>query len=227
MDNPYEFRSYSFRDTMRKYFGNPTTRNPSCSETNPFVGNPKPPGHPHTLSSSLSIRVLAPKADLIDCATIELTCQAKGIPTITLDHLKDSFKPQANMGPTYGLMADWNEYPVGYLALRPCKCRERASSGAEDEFRALIGTGLAVDPRYRRRGVGRALLSRILGSLNPMNRRAIAFRVHERQLAAQVFFRSHGFLMTQINKDAYPDGQSQYFFTCRCDRDGIETGGNR
>jgi GNAT superfamily N-acetyltransferase len=192
MDNPYEFRSYSFRDTMRKYFG----------------GELKPSGHPYSLSSSLSIRVLAPKADLIDCASIELTCAAKGIPTVTLDHLKETFKPEADMGPTHGYMADWDEYPVGYLSVRQWK-------------HSLIAMGFAVDPRYRRRGIGGVLLSRFLTTLNPATRWAMGFRVHERQLAAQVFFRSHGFLMTQINRDAYHDGQAQYFFTCRCDRDQI------
>jgi GNAT superfamily N-acetyltransferase len=196
MDHPYEPRS--FRDTMRKFLGSTATPHASCSETDPIPRRPSP----------LTLRVLAPKADLIDCAAIERVCQVEDVPTVTLVDLTDSFKPEADMGPTHGYVADWDEYPVGYLTVRQWR-------------HSLLAMGFAVDPRYRRRGVGATLLMRFLATLNPANRWAMAFRVHERQVACQVFLRSYGFLMTRIYKHAYPDGQAQYFFTYCCDRERI------
>jgi [ribosomal protein S18]-alanine N-acetyltransferase len=70
---------------------------------------------------------------------------------------------------------------------------------------------MAVDPRYRRRGVGSATVQKLACKLEYDRRRRITLEVRETNLAAQLFFRSCGFVATSIvreywsetNEDAY------------------------
>lgn len=57
---------------------------------------------------------------------------------------------------------------------------------------------LAVAPAARRRGVGRALVERLLGKLNGRPDRALAAVVNESNLAAQLWFRALGFRALRV-----------------------------
>ena len=61
---------------------------------------------------------------------------------------------------------------------------------------------LAVDPAYRKRGVGRRILCHLIRKLNG-RRRTLRAYVSERNLGAQLFFQRCGFLATSIERGTY------------------------
>jgi len=73
----------------------------------------------------------------------------------------------------------------------------------------------AVDPPYRRLGVGRVMLARLLGKLlsklSHERRNKIMVTVRESNLPAQLFFREHGFRVRAIKREYYNDtGEDGY-----------------
>ncbi len=63
----------------------------------------------------------------------------------------------------------------------------------------------AVDPDYRRRHVGRAMLDKLLGKLSHERRNRIMLEVRETNLEAQLFFKSLGFRAISVLRDFYDD----------------------
>ena len=57
---------------------------------------------------------------------------------------------------------------------------------------------LAVHPKYRRTGVGTALVGKLKSKLSPEARQSLRALVSERNLAAQLFFRAIGFAATEV-----------------------------
>ncbi len=73
---------------------------------------------------------------------------------------------------------------------------------------------LAVDAEYRRSGVGRALVQRLINKLSPRRRYKISLQVRETNLPAQLFFRALGFRAKAILHDHYPDtAEDAYLMT--------------
>ena len=68
---------------------------------------------------------------------------------------------------------------------------------------------LAVSEQFRRRGIGRKLIASI------DNRAGVIALVHERNLAAQCFFRSLGFRAASTLRSYFKDGQDGYLFIWR------------
>lgn len=70
---------------------------------------------------------------------------------------------------------------------------------------------MAVAPDFRNTGVGSQLVAKLVGKLSPekQTRTRITLRVSEGSLAAQLFFRSLGFLATDVERD-YFDGADAY-----------------
>lgn len=64
---------------------------------------------------------------------------------------------------------------------------------------------LAVDTDYRRHGVGRTLVQRLINKLSPRRRHKISLHVRETNLPAQLFFKAIGFRAKAILHDHYPD----------------------
>jgi ribosomal-protein-alanine N-acetyltransferase len=52
----------------------------------------------------------------------------------------------------------------------------------------------AVHPKYRRGGIGYAMIDKLFGKLTPQRRKSITVEVRETNLAAQLFLKSMGFL---------------------------------
>ncbi len=65
---------------------------------------------------------------------------------------------------------------------------------------------LAVEPESRRRGVGKALVDKLIAKLAEGRRNTILTEVRERNLAAQLFFRAQGFRAVRVLRDFYEDG---------------------
>lgn len=63
----------------------------------------------------------------------------------------------------------------------------------------------AVDPDYRRRGVGRSMLEKLLGKLSHERRNRIMLEVRETNLDAQLFFKNLGFRAISVLRDFYDD----------------------
>lgn len=63
----------------------------------------------------------------------------------------------------------------------------------------------AVDPRYRRQGVGRQMVQKLVGKLSPLRRTRILLEVRETNLAAQLFFRTQGFRAVSVLRSYYDD----------------------
>lgn len=63
----------------------------------------------------------------------------------------------------------------------------------------------AVDPRYRRQGVGRQMVDRLKAKLSQQGRTELRLLVRERNLVAQLFFRSQGFLAVEVLSNEYDE----------------------
>jgi len=61
----------------------------------------------------------------------------------------------------------------------------------------------AVDPRCRRRGIGRQLIEKFTGKLRPGLRRSVRLVVRDGNLPAQLFFRALGFRATGVLRGYY------------------------
>jgi [ribosomal protein S18]-alanine N-acetyltransferase len=69
----------------------------------------------------------------------------------------------------------------------------------------------AVEPAYRRNGVGTAMLERMKEKLSQQRRHAIALAVRESSLSAQLFFKSQGFRSACVVRGHYEDtGEDAY-----------------
>lgn len=69
---------------------------------------------------------------------------------------------------------------------------------------------IAVDPMMQGRGLGAEMVDKLTGKLNE-KRSSVQVLVRERNLDAQLFFRSMGFLATSIDRQPFDN----------CDEDGI------
>jgi len=73
-----------------------------------------------------------------------------------------------------------------------------------DHFRML---SLAVAKDWRRQGIGRELIAKLLNKLVQQGRSYVSFEVHETCLPVQLFLRSQGFsavaILKGIDEDAY------------------------
>lgn len=75
----------------------------------------------------------------------------------------------------------------------------------------------AVSPDFRRRGVGKAMVEKLIGKLSPQRRCRIMLEVRETNIAAQLFFRSQGFKAVSLLRDFYEDtAEDAYLMQYRC-----------
>lgn len=63
----------------------------------------------------------------------------------------------------------------------------------------------AVRRSHRRLGIGTQMLEKLAAKLSPERRNRIVLEVRERNLPAQIFFRSLGYRATSVLKDFYED----------------------
>lgn len=75
----------------------------------------------------------------------------------------------------------------------------------ENEENRFNIINFAVDPKFRRQGVGTCLLDNVKQKLNAQRRSEIVLQVREKNLAAQLFFKNAGFLAKSVVKACYED----------------------
>jgi ribosomal-protein-alanine N-acetyltransferase len=69
----------------------------------------------------------------------------------------------------------------------------------------------AVHPAARRTGIGGLMVDKLVYKLTSHRRQKITLAVRERNLAAQMFFRAHGFKATKMLRNYYEDsGEDAY-----------------
>lgn len=97
-----------------------------------------------------------------------------------------------------GCVAEYGDRVVGFMIyhLRPTD----------------IGVDLfAVDPNYRRRGVGNQMVAKLVGKLSSHRRTRIALHVRESNLHAQHFWAAMGFRAEGVEREFYEDtGEDAY-----------------
>lgn len=97
-----------------------------------------------------------------------------------------------------GMVAEYGDRIVGYMLYRLSKCE-------------VTVVNFAVDPRYRRTGVGAQLATKLLGKLSSHRRRGAVLMVRESNLTAQLFFRACGFRAAGVTRGYYEDtGETAY-----------------
>ncbi len=63
----------------------------------------------------------------------------------------------------------------------------------------------AVDPEWRRQGVGTEMAQKLVDKLSQQRRNEIILEVRETNLGAQLFFRQHGFRAIKVIREHYDD----------------------
>ena len=97
-----------------------------------------------------------------------------------------------------GMVAEQGDTVVGFMIYELHKTR-------------LHLLNFAVHPSARRAGIGAMMVAKLVYKLTSHRRQKITLAVRERNLAAQVFFRSHGFKATRMLRNYYEDsGEDAY-----------------
>lgn len=104
---------------------------------------------------------------------------------------EDEFRHQLRRGTCVGLVATLDNVVIGFVIY--------------DLIKSSIDIiNMAVDPMFRRRGCGRALIDRLVSKLMPQRRRRLTVTVRERNISAAMFFRGCG-MRSRLVRDYYDD----------------------
>lgn len=91
-----------------------------------------------------------------------------------------------------GMVCEYDEQVVGFMIYELHKTR-------------LHIINLAVDPDFRRRGIGCQMTDKLISKLSRQRRDKILLEVRETNLAAQLFFKQTGFIAVSVLRDFYED----------------------
>ena len=89
-----------------------------------------------------------------------------------------------------GMVAEINDDIVGYMVYSLHKNRIDLMT-------------VAIHPDYRKKGIGRSMIGKLIFKLEIQRRNRITTEVRETNLAAQLFLRQMGFVATNIRRDAF------------------------
>jgi ribosomal-protein-alanine N-acetyltransferase len=97
-----------------------------------------------------------------------------------------------------GMVAEHNEKVVGFMIYELHKVK-------------LHVLNFAVHPDYRRQGVGRQMVAKLVGKLSSHRRTRITLAVRETNLAAQLFFKALEFRALRVLRGYYEDSGEDAF----------------
>ena len=97
-----------------------------------------------------------------------------------------------------GMVAEHNDRIVGFMIYELHKNR-------------LHVLNFAVAPPYRRAGIGAQMVGKLIGKLSSHRRSKITLAVRERNLPAQVFFRTQDFKAVRVLRNYYEDSGEDAF----------------
>lgn len=97
-----------------------------------------------------------------------------------------------------GMVAELGEKVVGFMIYELHKTK-------------LHILNFAVDPDYRRRGVGTQMVAKLISKLSAHRRTSIMLEARESNLSAQLFFRENGFRAVCVLREYFEDtGEDAY-----------------
>src|ERR1700722_15379706 len=108
--------------------------------------------------------------------------------------------------PAEAFVGDWRESPELFLMPRQGR-RIAGYSITRTNWRGAELESIAVDPRYRGRGVAQALLDATVAKLQPVTLRLM---VSTSNAAALRFYRQYGFIRTRLVKRYYGAGRDAW-----------------
>ena len=109
-----------------------------------------------------------------------------------------------------GMVAEYGERVVGFMIYELHKNK-------------LQVLDFATHPEFRRMGVGRQMLAKLVGKLSNHRRTRIALSVRETNLSAQFFYRVQGFRAMEVLREHYADtGEDGYLMNYLLDESMIE-----
>ncbi|MCS7167576.1 MAG: ribosomal protein S18-alanine N-acetyltransferase [Gemmatales bacterium] len=80
----------------------------------------------------------------------------------------------------------------------------------------MVVLNLAVHPQFRRQGIGRLMMERLISKLSQQRRNKITLQVRESNLPAQLFFKALGFQAIRVLRGYYSDtGEDAYVMQYR------------
>ena len=97
-----------------------------------------------------------------------------------------------------GMVAEHNDRIVGFMIYELHKIR-------------LHVLNFAVASAYRRNGIGQQMVAKLIGKLSSHRRTRITLAVRERNLDAQLFFRTQDFKATRVLRNYYEDSGEDAF----------------
>lgn len=104
-----------------------------------------------------------------------------------------------------GMVAERDHQIVGFMIYELHKSR-------------LNILNFAVAPEHRKQGIGTQMILRLIDKLSQQRRKEILFEVRERNLDAQLFFRSQGFRAVRVLRAHYDDtAEDAYIMQFRLD----------
>jgi ribosomal-protein-alanine N-acetyltransferase len=109
-----------------------------------------------------------------------------------------------------GMVAEYGERVVGFMIYELHKNR-------------LHVLDFATHPEFRRQGVGRQMVAKLVGKLSSHRRTRIVLSVRETNLPAQLFFRIQGFRAMEVVREYYQDtGEDAYVMQYLLDESELE-----
>jgi ribosomal-protein-alanine N-acetyltransferase len=97
-----------------------------------------------------------------------------------------------------GMVAEHDDRIVGFMIYELHKNR-------------LHVLNFAVTPAFRRTGIGAQMVAKLVGKLSSHRRSKITLAVRERNLAAQMFFKSQDFRAVRVLRNYYEDSGEDAF----------------
>jgi ribosomal-protein-alanine N-acetyltransferase len=83
------------------------------------------------------------------------------------------------------------------------------------EKKKLHVSNFAVHPDWRRKGVGQAMVERLVSKLSSHRRTRITLHTSEQNLGDQKFFRAMGFLALRVERGFYAESGEDAYYFCR------------
>lgn len=110
-----------------------------------------------------------------------------------------------------GMVAEYGERVVGFMIYELHKNK-------------LQILDFACHPEFRRMGVGRQMLGKLVGKLSSHRRTRITLLVRETNLSAQLFYRIQGFRALEVVREHYADtGEDAYKMSYLLDESLVES----
>ncbi len=109
-----------------------------------------------------------------------------------------------------GMVAEYGERVVGFMIYELHKNK-------------LHVLDFATHPEFRRTGIGRQMLAKLVGKLSSHRRTRIALSVRETNLSAQLFFRIQGFRAMEVIREHFADtGEDAYLMNYLLDESVLD-----